>query len=624
MKTSSKSRKTATTGRHRRNRVATQPVPDNIQQIAIDRVDFNPKNHRKLYSHAALKDFAKVLTVHGIIHALTLRPKEDGRFELVSGERRLRAALIAKFTHVPAIVKQYTDAEVNEIQLSENLQREDPHPLHIAQAIGIMKDSGQSVRQIATRLGKSPGFVYIRLKLLSLTEDFQEMFLAAVLNIDQAFEIASLSADSQEDLFTEECADWKDRPTFRLRSLAYLLDRYKYDLDRAPFDITNRKLVPAAGACTGCPHNTACLKTLFPELAKEKLCTNSSCYTDKCNAHFKMQLRDEVDLHQPAAFIRYDHDSSLIDETLAGFSSISQFLYNDVTICREPHQPDRDMYMVTPEYDNEEIEEEESEEEEAEDTEPEEEQLDEEAYAEAMHEYTEDLAAFERDIQDGTIKKGLIVTERTFSSYYFRIGKVENKNNTVKVTAKQVQEAIKSKTATPELLQAEIKRLEEREERSKELDTEKVHLTVHEQFCDHIGTQAAASSLTPTDAVAARLLVYQSLSSKGRDAIKELMTDGRDEMLLYAGKVLYDKLEKLTDEQYSYMIRLALVGKPESKFPSNVTAHFTYRTAEAAGIDVKGIKETYAEKVEAREDRLEARRRGLEKLINRLNRQRSL
>ena len=96
------------------------------KHVKTEDIDFSPLNYRKYISEEALQQFAQELKQHGIISALTLRPLSSNRYELVAGERRLRAARLAGLTLVPAAIVTLTDEQVIEIQLAENLQREDP------------------------------------------------------------------------------------------------------------------------------------------------------------------------------------------------------------------------------------------------------------------------------------------------------------------------------------------------------------------------------------------------------------------------------------------------------------------------------------------------------------------
>ena len=203
-------------------------------QIDTASIDFSPFNYRNYFSEEALNQFAEELKQHGIISSLTVRKKEDGRYELVAGERRLRAARIAALPDVPVMIASLSDEQVIEIQLSENIQRENPHPMDEAKGIAQMQAAAKSIDEIAARLGRSRQYVFGRLKLTALIESFQEMLYENKLSLQDAFKIAGLSADSQTDFFKEHCTGWKKQKHFSMYNLDYYLNQYRYDLKRAP------------------------------------------------------------------------------------------------------------------------------------------------------------------------------------------------------------------------------------------------------------------------------------------------------------------------------------------------------------------------------------------------------
>ena len=124
----------------RNTQLSSSPIINTgeFKQIPVDKIDLNPLNYRKYYSETDLQEFAKELAIHGIISPVIVRQIPKSRYELVVGERRLCAAKIANIKEIPARVCSLGDDEVIEIQLCEDLQRENPHPMYEAQAIGQM------------------------------------------------------------------------------------------------------------------------------------------------------------------------------------------------------------------------------------------------------------------------------------------------------------------------------------------------------------------------------------------------------------------------------------------------------------------------------------------------------
>jgi ParB family transcriptional regulator, chromosome partitioning protein len=560
---------------------------DTFKNISIDEIDFSPLNYRKHFSQQDLDNFAAELLQHGIISPLTVREMPAGRFELVAGERRLRAARIAKLKEVPAIIKSLSDEEVIEIQLAENIQRENPHPMHEAQAIGQMQQSGKNIDEIAGRLGKSKQFVYGRIKLLSLIESFQEMFLAGIITLHQAVEIAGISTESQQDFFDADCRDWKSIEDFSIDDLQYALRSYKYDLKNAPFNIKDKKLVPEAGACNVCPSNTATLKSLFPEYAKQAICSNKECYQKKCTAHLVNELLKMVDAYAPKALLFHGQPSPMMEKIFSlvpAAHDLPKLDYYAVTILSTPEAPHKEDFNNEWEKD-----------------EPE---FDEEGYAQALEEYQADMEAYQMEIEAGNYSNAILVSSREIQVVFFSPEKSAHSDykNKSTVTVKEVQEAIKTGTATKELLEAEIERIQEREKRAQEIDRDKVQLEIHEDFSQHTGSHQNCGALTEADHIAARMVIYQSLDYTTRRIVDTKLFDS-SEKEFQPHEDLYESLKALTEQQYAYLIRMSVVGKPESKLPNNETGRCLYKIAEAAGIDIKTIEEKQHEKAICRQEK---------------------
>jgi hypothetical protein len=217
-------------------------------------------------------------------------------------------------------------------------------------------------------------------------------------------------------------------------------------------------------------------------------------------------------------------------------------------------------------------------------------------------------------LENRKILTGLHISEGEIIPVQFSLDQSPRNNNTKKVTAKEVQKAIKNKTVTPELLQAEIDRINAREERAKELDMEKIQLQVHETFQCMIEKSDNKKELTGADLVAAKLLIYQSLDYAKLDQVRKVLFPA----LQNENENLYELFSKLTDQQYSYLIRMAVAGKSESKYPNNISAYTLYQTAKSAGIDVIAIETEQQLKAKDREAKQKERINELEKRIKKL------
>ena len=568
------------------------------KQIKVEDIEFSALNYRKYISENALQQFAEELKQHGIISALTIRPIAGNRYELVAGERRLRAARLAGLPVVPAAIVTLTDEQVTEIQLAENLQREDPHPLDEANAVKMMQDTGKTIDEIALRLGKSKQFVYVRLKLLNLIEPIREMFFANVLTIQQALEIATISTEGQEAFFEDHCTKWKQK-NFELHDLQWQLREYRYDLKNAPFDTKDKKLLPDVGACTRCPFNSATVKSLFPEYAKQAVCTNATCYRSKCTASFRIGFINALQIHEPAALLFYGEPSEPMQEFLAQLpeaAALPHYNYHQITILQTPEEPNKDDY--TDDYNEEE-----------------ENAFDAEGYENAMEEYKTELNEYRQNFESGNYQKALLEKNGDFYPVLFSPEPRARSHNNFgrNVTMKTVQEALKAGTDTPELLEQAIAAIMQREERAKEIDRDKIQLKVHEQSIEHCKALENNEGLTAADWVAVRLIVYQSLDYSGRHAVNEVLFEEVEQQEGNRNELFYQKLQALTDKQFSYLIRMAIVRKPESKSPNNETGFVLYQVATGAGIDVISVEQQQEEKAKARIERMNARIKELEK-----------
>lgn len=138
-------------------------------EIDITKLFPNVNQARKLFDEEALKELAASIKIHGIISPIVVVPKDGGKYMIIAGERRYRASLIAGLTKVPVIIKNYTEREIKEISLIENLQREDLNPIEAARAIKELMDEYRFTQEtIAERLGKKRPTIANSIRLLSL------------------------------------------------------------------------------------------------------------------------------------------------------------------------------------------------------------------------------------------------------------------------------------------------------------------------------------------------------------------------------------------------------------------------------------------------------------------------
>ena len=155
--------------------------------IPIERISPNPEQPRKRFDQADLDDLAASITEKGIIQPLIVRERDDGGFEIVAGERRWRASQIAKLHELPVIVRSFTDVEVLEVAIIENIQRADLNSVEEAAGYRQLMDQfGHTQEKMAEALGKSRSHIANLLRLLNLPEPVLEMLRAGDLSAGHA------------------------------------------------------------------------------------------------------------------------------------------------------------------------------------------------------------------------------------------------------------------------------------------------------------------------------------------------------------------------------------------------------------------------------------------------------
>jgi ParB family chromosome partitioning protein len=144
-------------------------------EIPIDRIARNPHQPRNRFDEAETAELAASISIHGVLQPIVVRAGVDGGYELIAGERRLRAARLAGLTQIPAVVRESADGELLELALVENLQREDLNAIEEATAYRELVDRfGLSHDEVARRVGKSRVAISNALRLLDLTPETRE------------------------------------------------------------------------------------------------------------------------------------------------------------------------------------------------------------------------------------------------------------------------------------------------------------------------------------------------------------------------------------------------------------------------------------------------------------------
>ena len=157
-----------------------------IKNIAISEIRSNPFQPRKTFNQEKLEELAESIKAHGLFQPIIVKKSIKG-YELVAGERRTKAAALAGFDKIPAIVRDFTDEEMMEVALLENIQREDLNPIEEAEALdSIIKKSGMTQEELAQKISKSRSYITNFIGIVSLPEEVKELVRSGKLSMAHA------------------------------------------------------------------------------------------------------------------------------------------------------------------------------------------------------------------------------------------------------------------------------------------------------------------------------------------------------------------------------------------------------------------------------------------------------
>src|SRR5881628_826235 len=276
-----------------------------VQEITLGQIRPSKSNPRRRTDDSAMAELAISIKTHGVLQPILVRPAKAGGYLIVCGERRWRASKTAGKDSIPARIVNLTDVEALEIAVIENIQRENVHELD--EALGykalIRQDPAlYTVETLATKVGRSPSYIYQRLKLAELTPNLQKAFYEGKLTAGHAMEIARLQPQDQERALLE-CfpglgttkailKDQAPRP-IGVRELRDWIQREVHlSLANAPFDANDPELLPSAGACTTCPKRSGSNPLLFADsIPRKDVCTDRECFNAKVGALVELRIK---------------------------------------------------------------------------------------------------------------------------------------------------------------------------------------------------------------------------------------------------------------------------------------------------------------------------------------------
>ncbi len=416
-------------------------VENNIVSVALMNIQPSNYNPRKHFDEVSLAELAESIRQQGVLQPIGVRPIADtDRFEIVFGERRYRAALMAELTEISAVILHVSDETAAEMAVTENLQRKDVTPIEEANAYQKLMESGRyDVQSLAEQFGKNENYIRTRLKFVSLIPEIAELLEKDEITISVASEICRYGTDIQKEVYYKHLKDsdsmlydcWRG---LKAAEVAKFIERdFTTDLSRYAFDKT---------LCASCPHNTNNMM-LFCEGGCGN-CANRSCLAEM-NASYLVEKAVQFVEQYPSVSLCYqDFNNNMIAvERLTAMGYEVEHLNTYATPYPEtPVAPEKEEYDTIEEYE------------------------------EAYKEYEQDFSNYMEKCK--SIHERIDTGELTF---YISIGQKE-------ITLCYMASAAANADMATEKQLSPVEKLEKQDKRNKEIAVEKTVADAKKQILD--------------------------------------------------------------------------------------------------------------------------------------------
>lgn len=591
--------KASTTKKRSRTKVAAKKEVNGkkvqalkIENLPIAKVKPDPMQPRKTFDEKLLEQLSESIEKHGVLQPITVR-KSKKDYIIVMGERRYRASKLAGKKTIRCIVRTYKDDDVLEIQIIENLQRQDVEPTEEAEAIAFLSEK-YAPAEIAKRLGRTDNFIRQRLKLAGLIEGFKHFVRNGEMTISLGVGVALFEPEEQQMMLETMGED------FNAHQINRMIKDQTYDLEKASFDVADKKLVPKAGSCVECPFNAANQGNLFGE--GKMVCTKSACFETKKSKSFlnlikKSKKENILLIPEIRQYWADDENNQLIISQLEK-NGLKVYLLDDVEILENPIEPTIEGIKI--EYQHYDYSEDELKTE-----------LD-----EAMHNYKEALEKFNSAKEDGFVD-GVIFHPETYRNKEVFVTIIEkSKNDSTEYSAPLANR--KMADCTPE---EQIVKINEREIRKKQIENNKQFEEVVQMIREtkYIDTKKTLS----TDEMSAFSI---SLFENNVDYMSQQKYFSKflgDTSKMTKVEMVDNFKKKFKKEIFHKLIRYMLTKQVhfgESNHVNNLTNISFYNAMQGYyKSKIASIEKEYAEKRDKREARLKERITVLEKQIKELN-----
>ena len=534
----------------------------NITLVAVANIQPSNYNPRKRFDETGLDELAESIKQQGVLQPITVRPiANTGRYEIVFGERRYRATVIAGSEEIPAIISELSDEEAQEMAVTENLQRKDVTPTEEANAYKQLIDSGRhTVETLSVLFGKSENYIRTRLNFSTLIPELAELLDADIITISVASEICRYGEDVQREVYENHLKEgilhhssWRGR---KAKEIAELIEqKFTIDLERYAFDKTE---------CASCRHNTNNL-LLFNDGGCGQ-CANRACLSEM-NAAFLKEKAMQIVQQQPDITLcrdPYFTNETTVERLIASGYDV-ETINNCITFPKSPIVP------LIEDYDNS------------------------EDYEEALKDYEEEQADYIEICNEISRRN-----EAGEITLYAKIGERDITLCYVEKTAAQIAGSDKA----AQTIAAQIAELEQKDKRNKEIAAENIVDDVKKVIREIDTTE------TKFGADEDRMMYFFLLSSLRKENYAAVGIDKECDYLKDEEKM--DVIANLTAKTKAIIRRDFLIANFKDVFRNNGSAALLLDFAKKhMPEELADITNKYNEVYEKRHIRLEERKAAL-------------
>ena len=531
-----------------------------IVSVALANIQPSNYNPRKHFDETSLAELAESIRQQGVLQPVGVRPLADtDRFEIVFGERRYRASLMAGLEEIPAIVLNVSDETAQEMAVTENLQRQDVTPIEEANAYQKLIESGRhDVQSLAVQFGKNENYIRTRLKFVSLIPEIALLLEQEELTISVASEICRYGEDIQREVYdkhlTEDAMSYNSWRGMKAADVAKKIEQqYTTDLSRYSFDKT---------VCQSCPHNTNNM-VLFCEGGCGN-CSNRTCLAEM-NTSFLVEKAVQFMEQYPSVSLchqEYNYDEATVEILTAMGYGVECLKTYATTYPEQPEAPEKEEYDTTEEYEEAETK-----------------------YGQDLNDYEAKCEEINRQIEAGE------------TSLYIRIGR----NDIDLCYRRNVASA--DRTAQEQL--SPVEKLEKQDKRNKEIAFEKTIEDTKKQILEVDVTEAKFGADED------KMIYFFLLSSLRKEHFTAVGIEGKHSDYL-SDEEKMNIIDNLTAKQKALIRRDFLIANFKGAYGSNAIASLLLDFAQKhMPEELADIKNGHNEVYEKRHQRIEEKKAAL-------------